>query len=94
MYRKESWGATAVPKEAHFTQEGPTTENARAWLVEVRAKGKKVTLVPFSGVNCDPGCDSKDLVGRPEQDPADTSRLRHQHLKRFQLYHSDTVDLA
>src|SRR6218665_2952953 len=33
MCRKESWGAIAVPMEAHFTH--------RAWLVEVRAKETK-----------------------------------------------------
>jgi len=37
MCRKEPCGAIAVPKEFHT--EGPTTENARIWLVEVGGKG-------------------------------------------------------
>src|SRR6218665_1204594 len=46
MCQKESRGAIVAPKEAHSTQRGqvqPTTENARAWVVEVhvRAKGTK-----------------------------------------------------
>ena len=35
----------AVPKEAHSTQEGPTTENARAWLVEVRANNYLIVVI-------------------------------------------------
>jgi len=42
-------GAITVP----FHTEGPTTENAWAWLVEVQAKGTKSIPVPLSGGNCD-----------------------------------------
>ena len=40
MCQKESWGDKGSP----FHTEGPTTENARAWVVEVRAKGTKSNL--------------------------------------------------
>src|SRR6218665_1025868 len=43
-------------------------------------RNKEQTSVPMSGVNCDlwcPGWDSKDLGGRPEQDPGYTSRSGH-----------------
>jgi len=64
---------------------GPTTENTRVCLVEVQAKGTECPspcsierrelrpLVP--GVT---KWDSKDLAGRPEQGPADTSRPEQQ----------------
>jgi len=41
-----------------------------------------VTPVPMSGVNCDlwcPGWNSKDLGGRPEQDPGYTYRPGHRY---------------
>src|SRR6218665_1888735 len=41
MCRKEPWGAISVPKGSPFHTEGPTTENGRVWLVEVREKGTK-----------------------------------------------------
>ena len=41
MCQKESWGAIVALKEAHSTQRDQTTENARAWVGEVRAKGTK-----------------------------------------------------
>jgi len=77
MCQKESWGAIVVPKEAHSTQSGqpPRTQGPELWRYE--QKEQRVTSVKMSGVNCDlwcPGWDSKDLRGRPEQDPADTSR--------------------
>ena len=37
MCQKEFWGAIV----ATFHTEGPTTENTRAWVVDVRAKGTK-----------------------------------------------------
>jgi len=40
MCRKESWVAVVAPKEARSTQKGQP-QNARAWIVEVRAKGTK-----------------------------------------------------
>jgi len=46
------------------------------------SKRNKVTSVPMSRVNCDlwcPGWESKDLGGRPEQDPGYTSRPWHQY---------------
>ena len=77
MCRKNSWGAIAVPKEAHSTQRGqpPRMHGPDLWRYE--RKEQRVTLVPMIGVNCDlwcPGWGSKDLGGRPEQDPGYTSR--------------------
>src|SRR6218665_984271 len=46
-------GSSRCTKGSPFHTEGPTTKNARAWVVEVRAKEQKVTPVPMSGVNCD-----------------------------------------
>src|SRR6218665_1373802 len=42
MCQKESWGAIfATDNGSPFHTEGPTTENAQAWVVDVRAKGTK-----------------------------------------------------
>ena len=83
MCRKESWGAIAVPMEAYSTQRvQPCTENARAWLVEVRVKGTKSNPRSIERRERRPlvsGWDSKDPGGRPEQDPADTSRPGQQY---------------
>jgi len=49
-------GSSRCTKGSPFHTEGPTTKNARAWVVEVRAKEQKVTPVPMSGVNCDLWC--------------------------------------
>src|SRR6218665_3814014 len=38
MCQKESWGRNRCDKGSPFHTEGPTTENALAWVVEVRAK--------------------------------------------------------
>jgi len=46
MRQSEPWGAIAVPMESQSKQE-PTTENARAWRVEVRQKGQRVHPVPL-----------------------------------------------
>jgi len=70
-------GGKRCAKGSPFHTEGPTTENARAWVAKQR-----VTPVPMSGVNCDlwcPGWDSKDLESRPEQDSGYTSRPWHQY---------------
>src|SRR6218665_1813141 len=40
MCQKESWGNRCA-KGSPFHAERPTTENARAWVVDVRAKGTK-----------------------------------------------------
>ena len=59
MRRNESWGAIAVPEEAHSAQ----------WGQPPRMHGQKeqrATPVPLSGCNYDlwcPGWDSKDLEG-------------------------------
>jgi len=72
-------GSNHCDKGSPFHTEGPTTENPRAWVVEVayEQKEQRVTHVRMSGVNCDlwcPGWDSKDLGGRADQDPGYTSR--------------------
>src|SRR6218665_1412460 len=41
MCQKESWGGNLCDNGSPFHTEGPTTENARAWVVDVRAKGTK-----------------------------------------------------
>src|SRR6218665_651029 len=56
---------------------GANTKNALVFLVEVLAKETKSTPFPLTRGSCDlwcPGWDSKNLAGRPEQGPADTSR--------------------
>src|SRR6218665_1385732 len=80
MCKKESWGAIFATKEAHSTQRGqpPRMHGPGLWRHE--QKEQRVTPVPMSGVNCDLWCpemDSKDLGGRPEQDPGYTSRPWH-----------------
>src|SRR6218665_1270003 len=78
-------GNNLCDKRSPFHTEGPTTENARpAWVVEVRAKGTKSN--PCSDERSElrpllPGVhwDSRDLGGRPKQDPGCTSRLCHQY---------------
>src|SRR6218665_1527369 len=82
MCQKESWGAIFATKEAHSTQRGqpPRMHGPGLWMYE--QKEQRVTLVPMSGVNCDlccPPSDSKDLGGRPEQDPGYPSRPWHQY---------------
>src|SRR6218665_2473418 len=85
MCQKESWGAIVArlaPKEAHSTQrdQPPRMHGPVLWRYEQMEQ--RVTPVPMSGVNCDlwcPGWDSKDLEGRPEQDPGYTSRPWHQY---------------
>ena len=42
-------GSNRCPNESPFHTEGSTTENARACLGEVRAKGTEGTPVPVSG---------------------------------------------
>src|SRR6218665_440272 len=74
MCQKETWGAIVAPKEAHSTQRGqpPRMQGPGLWRYE-----QKATFVPMSEVNCDLWgleWDSKDLGGRPEQDPGYTSR--------------------
>src|SRR6218665_2827167 len=82
MCQKESWGAIVFTKEAHSTQRGqpPRMHGPGLWRYE--QKEQRVTPVPMIGVNCNlccPGWESKDLVGRPEQDPGYTSRPWHQY---------------
>src|SRR6218665_1854481 len=77
MRQKESWGAIFATKEAYSTQRGqpPRMHGPGLWMYE--QKEQRVTPVPMSGVNCDLWCprwDSKDLGGRPEQDPGYSSR--------------------
>src|SRR6218665_2322548 len=77
MRQKESWGAIFATEETHSTQRGqpPRMHGPGLWRYE--QKEQRVTPVPMSGVNCDlwcPGLDSKDLGGRPEQDPGYTSK--------------------
>jgi len=82
MCEKESWGAIFATKEAHSTQRGQPPRMHGPWLWRYEQKKQRVTSVPMSGVNCDlwcPGWDSKDLEGRPEQDPGYTSRPGHQY---------------
>src|SRR6218665_1250755 len=82
MCRKESWGAIAVPKEAHSTQRKSvrrkTAENGRAWLVEVRTKGTKSNLCSIERSELRPlvpGWGSKD----PPKGLADSVTI---HLER------------
>src|SRR6218665_138581 len=55
-------GSNRCDKGSPFHTEGPTTENARAWVVEVHVRAKETKSNPcsyMSGVNCDlwcPGC--------------------------------------
>src|SRR6218665_1567387 len=72
MCLKESWGAILATKEAHSTQRGQPPRMHRPGLWRYEQKEQRVTPDPMSGVNCDLWClgwDSKDLGGRPEQDP-------------------------
>src|SRR6218665_1955856 len=76
MCQKESWGAIVAPKEAQSTQRGQSPRMHRPGLWRYEQKEQRVTSVPLSGVNSDlwcPGWDSKDLGGRPKQEPADTN---------------------
>ena len=82
MYQKGSWGAIFAPKEAHSTHRGQPARMHGPVLWRYEQKEQRVTPVLVSGVNCDlwcPGWDSKDLGGRPEQDPVYTSRPGHQY---------------
>jgi len=77
-------GAIVAPKEAHSTQRGlpPRMHGPGLWRYMYEQKEQRIAPVPMSGVNCDlwcPGWDSKDLGGRPEQDPRYTSRPWHQY---------------
>ena len=77
MCLKESWGGIFVTKEAHSTQRGQPPRMHGPGLWGYAQKEQRVTPVPMSEVNCDlwcPGWNSKDLGGRPEQDPGYTSR--------------------
>ena len=71
MCQKDSWGAIFATKEAHSTQ-GVQPQRMHGLGYGGTSKEQRVTPVPMSGVNCHlwcPGWDSKDLGGRPEQDP-------------------------
>jgi len=75
MCQKESWGTIFAAEEAHSTQRGQPKRMLGPGLWRYEQKKQRVTPVPMSGVNCDlwcPGLDSKDLRGRPEQDPGYT----------------------
>src|SRR6218665_94304 len=50
MCRKESWGAIAVPKEAHSTQRGQPPRMHGPCLWRYEQKEQRVTSVPLSGV--------------------------------------------
>src|SRR6218665_2650948 len=77
MCQKESWGTIFATEEAHSTQRGQPPRMHGPGLWRYKQKEQRVTPVPMSRVNCDlwcPGLDSKDLGGRPEQDPGYTSK--------------------
>jgi len=82
MCQKKPRGAIAVPMEGSpFHKVGPPRMHGPG-LWKYGQKEQRVTPVPLIGGSSDLLClgwDSKDLGGRPEQDPADTSRLGLQY---------------
>ena len=79
---RKNLGSNHCAKGSPFHTEGQPPRMHRPGRWRYEQKEQRVTPVAMSGVSCDlwcPGWDSKDLGGRPEQNPGYASRPGHQY---------------